>query len=167
MRSTVSLSPLLNMSSVVPLTCPRPSSLADDFATPSSPALVCMLLDMALCFFLELNLVPVIVECDDSVDWVTELRHKQKGVDSIDDIFGGSIQRPVTIQDRMADTSMAVNVRMVDGCDEACFWWRHWVFVAHLQVKEESTTRVRTIWRSYISQHACRCREKIVSWGMN
>jgi len=82
-----------------------------------------MLLDVALRLFLELHLVPVIVECDDGVDGIAELRHEQKGVDSIDDILGGSIQRPVTIQDRMADTSMAVDVRMVDGCDEACFGW--------------------------------------------
>lgn len=133
-RARTFFDPFLSMFSAVPFMSPPLSSLAHNFAAPSSPTFACVLLNVTLRLFLELNLVPVIVECNDGVDGVAELWHEQKGVDGIDEIFGGSVQGLVTVRNRMANASMAVDVRMIDRWDEACFWWRHGIASSHLQV---------------------------------
>jgi hypothetical protein len=57
-----------------------------------------MLRNVSMRLILELNLVPVIVERDDRVDRVAELRHKQQGVDGVDDVFGRHVYDPIAIQ---------------------------------------------------------------------
>ena len=94
-----------------------------------------MLADVLLSLLLELDLVPVVVEGYDGVDRVAEFGHQQERVDGIDEIFGGRVDGPVAVKDRVADTTVAIDIGVVNRRDETSLWWRHGVVFAHLHVE--------------------------------
>lgn len=59
----------------IPFMSLSPFGLANDLLTPLRPSLARMLHDMFLSFLLELDLVPVVVQRNHRIDWVTELRY--------------------------------------------------------------------------------------------
>lgn len=89
-----------------------------------------------------LDFIPVKVQGDHCVDRVRELRDQEERIDSIDNVLVRCIDSPVSIEDRVADAAMAVDIRVVDGGYEATFRRKHRIVVAHFEVEEESSARI-------------------------
>jgi hypothetical protein len=105
--------------------------------------------DVLLSLFLELDLVPVIVQCNNCIDWVAELGHQKQGVDGVDQILVARINGPVAIEDRMADATMTVDIGMVDGRNEAGCGREHRVISTHLNIEQKCATSVRALRWAY------------------
>jgi hypothetical protein len=88
--------------------------LSSNLLAPLRPRLLCMLLDAALDLFLKLDLVPVIVECDDRVDRITEFGYQEQRVDGVDYVLGRRVSGPVAVEDGMTDATVATDVWVID-----------------------------------------------------
>jgi hypothetical protein len=109
-----------------------------------------MLLDAALDLFLELDLVPVIVECDDRVDRITKFGDQEQRVDRVEYILSRRISGPVAVEDGVADSTVAIDVRMVDWRYEACLGREHRIVFFHLDIEKECSAGVRAFWRTCV-----------------
>jgi hypothetical protein len=109
-----------------------------------------MFLDAALDLFLELDLVPMIVQRDDRVDRITEFGHQEQRVDGVDYVLGRGISGPVTIENGMADSTVAIDVRVVDWRYKARLGREHGIVCFHLNVKQERSAGVGILWGSYV-----------------
>jgi hypothetical protein len=109
-----------------------------------------MLMDTALDLFLELDLIPVIVERDDRVYWITEFGDQEERVDGVDYVLGRGISGPVAVEDGVADSTVAIDVRVVDWRYKARLGREHWIVFFHINVKHECSTGIRVLWGSYV-----------------
>lgn len=92
-----------------------------DLEAPCGTRLGRMLVDMTLSLFLEMHLIPVVVERDDGVDGIAELRHQQERLDSFDEVLCGRVNGPIAFEHRVADAIAAIDVRVVDGVAKRTF----------------------------------------------
>jgi len=81
-----------------------------------------MLLNVLSYFVPECYLIPVEVERYHRVDWVAEFGHFKEGVDQIEYSRVGRVRSPVPVEDAVADSTVPVDIRMVDRCMETALW---------------------------------------------
>jgi hypothetical protein len=109
-----------------------------------------MLLDAALDLFLELDLVPVIVERDDRVDRITEFGDQEERADGVEYILSRRVSGPVAVEDGMADSTMAIDVRVIDWRYETRLGREHGIVCFHLNVEKKCSAGVRALWGAYV-----------------
>jgi hypothetical protein len=107
-----------------------------------------MRLDVVLRLLLELHIIPVIIQSNDSVDRVAELRYQQQQVDDVNQVLVAGINTPIAIEDRMANPAVAIDVGMINRRYKTSSRCEHGILGTHLNVQQECATGIRALRRS-------------------
>jgi len=80
--------------------------------------------------------------------WIIGIGLIQQGTDGEKDLADRQCGTPVIFEDVETDTSLRVDIAVIDLCDEANFWWLEWIVRGELNLEIENTVGIGSVSRT-------------------